>query len=755
MSQLYGQCDSTVPAFVADLRGNPDSVWISPSVSRQDNCCGTSNPDRCIKFTVYLDSLSQGIRFDFHSGAVPSGSLFYQIGCGPSYAVGADICLNGVGPHVLTFCKPGNNQNEYSITAIPAPQISPGITVSMACVGRISVSGLVEDSITWESVPYNATYNGFLSCTTGCDSVTVTPSGSFPDSISYRACGPVLGGCAGTSFCDTVTVYFVTNLGVQILPQNPTICFGDTATTITAHGTGGLKPYKFYWSHIGGSGLGDSVQYVDTGTYIVSLLDSLGCSFARDTVVVTGYSSSILAFAGIDTFVCRSDGVIQLNGSVQQATGGIWSGSGTFAPSSTTLNANYTLSATDLLLGQAILTLITTGNGTCPADTDLVVITVEENPSGNFTGPDTVCQFETHSYLISPSLTDSMSWSVSGGSIVGTNGQNEVFVRWDTIGIGTISLYRRSNQTYCDTTVIDSVWVFETPIPVISGPDSACEFETVVYSLPFNAGHTYSWSVSGGAITSGQSTNSINVFWNSYGTGIISVSVTNANGCDSMVSDSILIVQKPTPSISGFDSSCSNKIYTYTVANVVGNTYSWSISNGTLITGQGTNSVTVFWDTVGTGVITLTQTSAFGCDSTVADTVVILYTPAPVITGPDTACHNSIMRYSVPAVDNDTYLWSVSNGTIVAGQGTRRIDVLWGLGTGVVTLTQSSPLGCDSTVSDSVIIIYTPAPVISGPDSACHNNIYTFSVPSVVGDTYAWSAGNGSIISGQSTNSIT
>lgn len=54
------------------------------------------------------------------------------------------------------------------------------------------------------------------------------------------------------------------------------------------------------------------MQYVDTGTYIVSLLDSLGCSFARDTVVVTGYSSSILAFAGIDTFVCRSDGIFSL-----------------------------------------------------------------------------------------------------------------------------------------------------------------------------------------------------------------------------------------------------------------------------------------------------------------------------------------------------------------------------------------------------------------------------------------------------------
>jgi gliding motility-associated-like protein len=753
--EAFAQCDTTVPAFVADLRGNPDSTWISPNVSREDNCCGTSNPDRCIKFTVYLDSLSQGIRFDFHSGAVPSGSLFYQIGCGTSYAVGADICLNGQGPHVLTFCKPGNNQNEYKITAIPAPQISPGITVSMACVGQISVSGLVTDSITWESVPFNSTYNGFLNCTSGCDSVTVTPTGTFPDSIMYRACGPIQGGCAGTSFCDTVTVYFVTDLAVQIQPDNPTLCFGDTATTITAHATGGLKPFKFYWSHIGGSGQGDSVQYVDTGTYIVSLLDSLGCSFAYDTVIVTGYSSSILANAGVDTFVCRSDGVLQLNGSVDQATGGIWSGQGSFSLSDTLLNATYTLSASELTLGQAVLTLITTGNGTCPADTDQVIVTVEENPPGTLTGMDTVCQFETHAYLADNTPGQIINWSVSGGSIVGGNSYNEIYVQWEDTGVGTVTMYRQSPLTFCDTTVNFSVWVFETPVPDISGPDSACEFETVTYTLPFSASETYNWSVSGGSIVNGQSTNSVNVFWNSYGTGVITVTVANVNGCDSAVSDSIVIVQKPTPSISGFDSSCHNKIYTYMVTNFIGNTYNWSVSNGTLVTGQGTNSATILWGTAGTGIVTMTETSAFGCDSTVSDTVFISYTPVPVLTGDDSVCHNKITTYSVPAIGGDTYSWTVSNGAIVSGQGTNSIDILWGtVGTSIVGVTQTSAFGCDSTVTDTVVIVYTPAPVLTGDDTVCHNKITTYSVPAVGGDSYTWSVSNGTIISGQGTNSI-
>lgn len=66
-----------------------------------------------------------GINFDIVSGAAPTGALFYQINCGPQIQVGQPICLNGQGPHTLTFCKPGNNQNIYQITSIPFPQSSP------------------------------------------------------------------------------------------------------------------------------------------------------------------------------------------------------------------------------------------------------------------------------------------------------------------------------------------------------------------------------------------------------------------------------------------------------------------------------------------------------------------------------------------------------------------------------------------------------------------------------------------------------
>ena len=54
--------------------------------------------------------------------------------------------------------------------------------------------------------------------------------------------------------------------------------------------------------------------------------------------------------------------------------------------------------------------------------------------------------------------------------------------------------------------------------------------------------------------------------------------------------------------------------------------------------------------------------------------------PVPVITASSAACANELTTYSVPAVAGNTYLWIVSGGTIVSGQGTNSIQVQWNNG---------------------------------------------------------------------------
>ncbi|MCB9188565.1 MAG: hypothetical protein H6599_04710 [Flavobacteriales bacterium] len=144
----YGQaCDPSTPTFTIDMTGAPDSIWHSPPIARDGHCCAASSSDRCVEFNITLDAGSSGIQINLISGALPSGALFYEIGCANPTQIGDTLCLDGVGPHRITFCKPGNNTNVYEIVSLQEPTVSPPITVSDGCQGLIYTIGYEESTI--------------------------------------------------------------------------------------------------------------------------------------------------------------------------------------------------------------------------------------------------------------------------------------------------------------------------------------------------------------------------------------------------------------------------------------------------------------------------------------------------------------------------------------------------------------------------------------------------------------------------------
>ena len=70
--------------------------------------------------------------------------------------------------------------------------------------------------------------------------------------------------------------------------------------------------------------------------------------------------------------------------------------------------------------------------------------------------------------------------------------------------------------------------------------------------------------------------------------------------------------------------------------NVVGSTYNWNITGGTITAGAGTNSITVTWGSANTGTLQLTETiTASTCAVTTAVyNVTKNANPTPVISGP-------------------------------------------------------------------------------------------------------------------------
>ena len=71
----------------------------------------------------------------------------------------------------------------------------------------------------------------------------------------------------------------------------------------------------------------------------------------------------------------------------------------------------------------------------------------------------------------------------------------------------------------------------------------------------------------------------------------------------------------PTPAsvyngIAGANTTCRQQAQTYSVPAIAGVSYNWTVSpNGSLITGQGTNTITVIWNTAGTGTVDVVQTA--------------------------------------------------------------------------------------------------------------------------------------------------
>jgi murein DD-endopeptidase MepM/ murein hydrolase activator NlpD len=86
------------------------------------------------------------------------------------------------------------------------------------------------------------------------------------------------------------------------------------------------------------------------------------------------------------------------------------------------------------------------------------------------------------------------------------------------------------------------------------------------------------------------------------------------------------------------------------------------------------------------------------------------------ITGPEVSAVAEIANYTVPEVPGYTYEWSLSNGSILSGQGESTLQLQWEEGmTGEVCVTATNPMGCSSDPTClSVDLLPASAASISG-----------------------------------------
>lgn len=389
-------------------------------------------------------------------------------------------------------------------------------------------------------------------------------------------------------------------------------------------------------------------------------------------------------------------------------------------------------------------------------------------PEPEISGPASVICGKTETYKAA-STDNEYIWSVSGGSLISGQGSPQIMVLWPVATVernGTITLEESNNYCSAVTTEFDVV-IAPIPVPEIQGEDEVCELTTHTYSI-FDSSNTFLWEVEGGTITSGQGSHSVSILWNdmlSNSIGKVKVTETNAMSVAIIAELDVNVYVIPEPAIVGPLNVGATSISTYEVYDT-GNPFTWSVTGGSILSGQSTHRIEVQWNNVTTqtlGEVEIAEECLVCNSSSVIDskTITIKAIPNPVIGGDDEACSGSTTTYTTVDHGNDIE-WEVIGGTVENPQtNPPTIDVKWNTTTektyGSVKVIESSPYTNPGTVTiaQEVKIVPVAAPNVTGPLQMVAGAFCAYKTPAS-GNNFTWTlpAGGGNIVAGQGTNCI-
>ncbi len=729
----------------------PFNVFINavptPGVSGKDSVCVNSS-------SFYQTTLELGHAYEWTvtGGTILSGQGTESVLVSWTLAGSGSVSLKD--SNTTSGCVGISPSITVVILPVPTPIITGPVAICASSNASYSTSASIGHYYIWTIT------NGIVSSGQGTSSINVTWNTGIPMGTLTVLDSVIATGCKGLS---AQTDVILNALPTPVISGLNNVCANSTAYYTTPKNAG----HSYRWTISGGvinfGQATDSIRVtwgaVGSGTLTVS--DSINASTCKVTTVpflVTINANPTPVVTGANA-ACV--------GSVKTYS----------TPSNLGRTYIWTVTNGAIVLGQGTSSLTvawnTAGFGTvnvkdsinatgCKTTSSNLFVTINANPSPVVSGSANVCEGASKTYSTPFNNGRTYVWTITGGIITGGAGTANVTVAWGTPGTGSLVVSDSNNSTGCKTFSNSlSVTINPIPTPIVSGRDTVCTGSVKTYSTPAAAGHTYTWTVTGGTINFGQGTASIDVNWAAMGMGTVQVK-DSLNGSSCIGISPVLTVNiqsDPNPVISGPTTICATGSAAYSTPFNPSRTYNWTATGGNIIAGQGTPNILITWGVAGIGSVVVSDSNNIGgCKTTTAPyTILLIPNPTPVITGANTVCDGSIQAYSTPVNTGRAYVWTITGGSIISGQGTDNINVLWnGLGTGTLTVSDSViGSGCIATTpAYTVSIVASPAPVIAGSSTVCLNSIASYTTANNTGRVYTWMVTGGTILSGQGTSSI-
>ncbi|HCS19877.1 MAG TPA: hypothetical protein DIW47_04840, partial [Bacteroidetes bacterium] len=333
-------------------------------------------------------------------------------------------------------------------------------------------------------------------------------------------------------------------------------------------------------------------------------------------------------------------------------------------------------------------------------------VTVNQNPIAEF-GHTNVCDGNLTPFAdgsIIPSGTPTYAWNFGDGSAMGS-GSNPTH---QYTSPGTYEVTMTVTAAGCSD--MASHYVTYAPMPLADFSPSATSCNSDEVSFTNGSGISsgkigYSWDFGDQSFST--QTNPSHEYA-IFGTIDVTLTVTSDFGCVDMITKQINLIESPK---ADFTTSmlCDKDNVNFSNATVepasANTTYEWAFSDGSSYM---TKDVSRSFPSVGSYTVTLKAFADNGCMNTVVKTISVDEEPVAEFYADDVCEGNDVvlMNASSGNAGNFTNAWDFGTaGTSTAKNPTVTLPV----GTANITLTVTTPSGCESTVSKSVTVNPIPA----------------------------------------------